>query len=49
MSEKEKLAQQHADWMIELLTPIIRHIAYQEFLHGYKHGVESVCVEKSKQ
>ena len=43
MSEKtpEQLAQEHADWMVQLLSPIIHKIAYEEFLHGYKHGQEA--------
>ena len=43
MSEKTdaQLAKEHADWIVQLLTPIIHHIAYEEFLHGYKHGQEA--------
>jgi len=41
----EQLAKEHADWETELIQtiiiPIIRKVAYDNFLHGYKHGKEA--------
>jgi len=34
----EELADEHVEWLINLLIPIIRRIGKDEFIHGYKHG-----------
>ena len=33
-----QLAQEHVEWLIEFIVPIIRRIGIEEFVHGYKHG-----------
>lgn len=32
----ELLAEQHVDWLLKLLRPLL----IEEFVHGYKHGRE---------
>ena len=32
-----QLAEAHVDWLLEVLRPLL----IAEFVHGYKHGVES--------
>jgi len=34
----EELAEEHIEWLINLLIPIIMRIGREEFIHGYKHG-----------
>ena len=36
--EKVRLAQDHVDWLLETLRPLM----VEEFLHGYKHGEKDV-------
>ena len=31
-----QLAEEHVDWLLRILRPIL----VEEFIHGYKHGVE---------
>jgi hypothetical protein len=38
MKQEQELAEQHVDWLLEILRPLM----ITEFLHGFKHGVESV-------
>ena len=40
-NEARKLANDHVEWLLDLLIPIIRRIATEEFLHGFKHGEEA--------
>ena len=45
MTEKDKdraseLADDHVEWLINFMVPIIRAFAIEEFKHGYKHGFE---------
>lgn len=35
------LAEHHVEWLMNLMVPIIKMIAKEEFVHGYKHGLES--------
>lgn len=37
MSEAEKLANEHWDW----LGPLLEKFYKDAFIHGFKHGVES--------
>lgn len=32
-----ELAEDHVEWLISVLIPIIRLIGTEEFIHGYKH------------
>ena len=36
MSEGRKLAEEHADWLLDLL----RKVYVESFEHGYKHGLK---------
>ena len=41
MSEEtgvRQLAEEHVDWLISFIIPIIHKIGVDEFIHGYKHG-----------
>lgn len=42
MSE-QKLAEDHVDWLLSVIRPLM----VTEFLHGYKHGFED-AVENEK-
>ena len=33
----QKLAEDHVDWLLEIMRPLL----VEEFIHGYKHGQES--------
>jgi len=33
-------AEEHVDWLLDFIVPIIRKIGIEEFVHGYKHGQE---------
>ena len=35
---ERQLAEEHVEWLISLLVPIIRKVGIEEFIHGYKHG-----------
>lgn len=41
MSEGEKLAKEHADWLFDLL----RKVYVEAFEHGYKHGLKDRVVK----
>ena len=45
--EDRKQAEDHVDWLISILVPIIRLIAIEEFIHGYKHGVEDRAIQRN--
>ena len=34
MSDAEKLAEDHVDWFLEIIRPLL----LAEFIHGFKHG-----------
>ena len=36
-----QLAEEHVEWLIDILVPIIRRVGIEEFTHGYKHGQRS--------
>jgi len=36
MSREEKLAEEHVDWFLEIMRPLL--ITF--FIHGYKHSKE---------
>lgn len=44
LEEIEKIAEEHADWFVEVVLPmfkpIIKQTAKTFFMHGYKHGKE---------
>jgi len=44
MEKIEKIAEEHADWFVEVVVPmfkpIIKETAKTFFIHGYKHGVD---------
>jgi len=39
-SDIRELAEEHVEWLISFLTPIIRKVGIEEFVHGYKHGYD---------
>ena len=41
MGNLEEMAERHVDWLLDLISPIIRKIAVAEFIHGYKHGTKA--------
>jgi hypothetical protein len=41
LEEIETIAEEHAEWFVEMLAPIIKEVAKTFFLHGYKHGKEA--------
>ena len=51
LEEIEKIAEEHAEWFVEVVVPmfkpIIRETAKTFFLHGYKHRVNEE--EKKKR
>jgi len=34
LNKSESLAQEHVDWLLKLLRPLL----IEHFIHGYKHG-----------
>ena len=38
----EKLAEDHVEWLLETLLAVAKPLMITEFIHGYKHGVESI-------
>jgi len=40
-----ELAEEHVEWMISFITPIIRKVGIEEFVHGYKHGYDEAKKE----
>ena len=34
----QKLAEEHVEWLISFIVPLIRRVGIDEFIHGYKHG-----------
>jgi len=45
-SNVRQLAEEHVDWLISFITPIVRKVGVEEFIHGYKHGQDSMKKEK---
>ena len=39
------LAEEHVEWLISFLVPIIRKVGVEEFVHGYKHGRDDLKKE----
>ena len=39
--EATKLANEHIEWFLSLLRPLL----FSHFVHGFKHGVESVDMD----
>ena len=37
-TEIRQLAEEHVEWLIAFIVPIIRRVGIEEFIHGYKHG-----------
>ena len=42
----KRLAEEHVDWLISCIVPIIRRVGVDEFTHGYKHGQDDMKKEK---
>ena len=36
----DDLAERHVEWLMKVIIPIVRIVATEEFIHGYKHGLE---------
>lgn len=41
----DKLAERHVDWLMDLFNQVCRPLMKEEFIHGFKHGLE----EKANQ
>ena len=52
MERIEKIAEEHANWFVEVVVPmfkpIIKGTAKTFFIHGYKHGVEENEVKENE-
>jgi hypothetical protein len=35
-----QLANEHVDWLMDILNQILPPLLKVEFIHGYKHGIE---------
>ena len=44
-SDVRELAEEHVEWLISLLIPIICKVGIEEFVHGYKHGRDDLKKE----
>jgi len=44
-TDVRQLAEEHVDWLISFIAPIIRKVGIEEFIHGYKHGQDSMRKE----
>jgi len=44
-TEIRRLAEEHVEWLISFLIPIIRKVGMEEFIHGYKHGRDAMKKE----
>ena len=40
-TEMRQLAEEHVEWLVAFIVPIIRKVGVDEFMHGYKHGVQA--------
>jgi hypothetical protein len=40
LEEVEIIAEEHAEWFVEIISPILESVAKTFFMHGYKHGME---------
>ena len=41
VAEIQEQAERHVDWLLNLVSPMIRKIAIAEYIHRYKHGKDS--------
>ena len=41
-----QLAEEHVGWLISFLVLIVCKVGIDEFMHGYKHGVQDAEKEK---
>jgi hypothetical protein len=50
MSEKpvEQVAEEHAEWFVGIITPMIKATAKTFFEHGFKHGRQSGLTDEEK-
>jgi len=46
VTEIRQLAEEHVDWLISFIIPIIRKVGIEEFMHGYKHGQDAMIKEE---
>ena len=42
----EKMAKEHSNWFVNVYSNIIKIVAYEMFIHGYKHGYKDKEKEK---
>jgi len=35
-----KKAERHVDWQLKMFCNIVRPVAIENFIHGYKHGLK---------
>jgi len=40
-TDMRELAEEHVEWLVSFLIPIIRKVGVEEFVHGYKHGYDA--------
>jgi len=46
-TDVRELAEEHVEWLISFITPIIRKVGIEEFVHGYKHGKSGLKKEQN--
>ena len=44
-TDVRELAEEHVEWLIAFIIPIIRKVGVEEFVHGYKHGKDDLKKE----
>jgi len=47
-TEIRQLAEEHVEWLISFLVPIIRKVGVDEFIHGYKHCAQDIEKERNR-
>lgn len=50
MKEKsvEQIAEEHAEWFVSIIAPMIKSTAQTFFEHGYKHGKEEGLTDEER-
>jgi hypothetical protein len=46
LKEIERMAEEHADWFVEITSPMLKEVAKTFFIHGYEHRRKEENVQK---
>ena len=46
LKEIERMAEEHADWFVEMINPMLKEVAKTFFIHGYEHRRKEENVQK---